>query len=199
MCVLVVLTFSSATLCEGYGRLIRCVLKSMTAVLMLACPGGGFLQTILHLLGHICANCDLHCGCFCLRNSTIWSWQAHRTKNGEDGCQLCRCVCVFCPVLCAYLSLKCHLSQAEIFFSLWIFLGKVVNFKRVEIRLNVCSQNSFVRSMRSQKLALGIFGVPLQYVHYDGGRLSAGLSDPPESESRDLACWHTGGAEALPP
>lgn len=124
-----------------------------------------------------------------IQNKKWWGWVS----------AVSICVFLFCLVLCAYLSLKCHLSQAQIFFSLWIFLGKVINFKRMETRLNVCSQNSFVRSMHSQSLALGIFSVPLQYIHYDGGRLSAGLSDPPESDSRDLACWHTGGAEALPP
>ena len=38
--------------------------------------------------------------------------------------------------------------------------------------------------------------VPLQYISCDGGTLSVGLSDPPECETINLACWHAGEGEA---
>ena len=38
----------------------------------------------------------------------------------------------------------------------------------------------------------------LLYAH-DGGTLPAGLPDSPESESRNLACWHTGEGDDLRP
>ena len=40
--------------------------------------------------------------------------------------------------------------------------------------------------------------VPLRYIAHDGGTHPAGLSDSPESESRNLACWHTGEGDLRP-
>ena len=41
--------------------------------------------------------------------------------------------------------------------------------------------------------------MPLRYIACDGGTFPAGLPDSPESESRNLACWHTGEREDLRP
>ena len=44
------------------------------------------------------------------------------------------------------------------------------------------------RTFKTQARNSALENLPLQYVAHDGGTLPAGLSDSPESESRNLSC-----------
>ena len=99
---------------------------------------------------------------------------------------------------------KLHRSSCKFFrVQLWC----VVAVKEGGVHLMVLSVNSTAEDwiLKTQAphvhkiLYWRILCMPLGYITHDSGTLPAGLSESPEPESRNLACWHIGEGEDLRP